>query len=133
MKLESKIGKIETTDERIYTFLTNFDNFKHLIPPDKVRNWQSDELSCRFTIDPIGETGIRIVEKEPFKLIKLTSLEESKLNFYFWVQLKMPAEHDTRIKLTLEADLNPMLQMVAKNPLQEFLDKLVDQLSKYPF
>ena len=133
MKLESKIGKIETTDERIYTFLTNFDNFKHLIPPDKVRNWQSDELSCRFTIDPIGETGIRIVEKEPFKLIKLTSLEESKLNFCFWVQLKMPAEHDTRIKLTLEADLNPMLQMVAKNPLQEFLDKLVDQLSKYPF
>ena len=133
MKLESKIGKIESSDERIYNFLTNFENFKNLIPPDKVRNWQSDDSSCSFTIDPIGETGVRIVEKEPCNLIKLTNLEESSLNFFFWVQLKMLSENDTRIKLTLEANLNPMMQMMAKKPLQDFLDKLVDQLTKYTF
>lgn len=133
MRLESKIGKIESTDERIYNFLTNFNNFKHLIPPDKVKNWQSDENSCRFTLDPLGDTGVRVVEKEPYKLIKLTNLEESNMNFFFWVQLKMLSEDDTRIKLTLEANLNPMLQAMAKKPLQEFLDKLVDQLTKYSF
>ena len=133
MKLESKTGKIESTDERIYNFLTDFDNFKHLIPSDKIKNWQSDETSCSFTIDPIGNTGVKIIEKEPFKLIKLTNLEESKMDFTFWVQLKMLSETDTRIKLTLEANLNPMIQAMAKKPLQEFLDKLVDQLSKYNF
>ena len=133
MRLESKIGKLYYSDERIYNFLTDFNNFKHLIPPDKVKNWQSDDSSCRFTIDPVGETGVRIVEKEPHKLIKLANLEESKLNFFFWVQLKMVAENDTRIKLTIEAEISPMIQMMAKKPLQDFLDKLVDQLSKFTF
>jgi len=133
MKLESKVGKIENTDERIYNFLADFNNFKHLLPPDKIKNWQSDDSSCSFTVDPIGNTGVRIVEKEPYNLIKLTNLEESNMNFNFWVQLKMLSETDTRIKLTLEANLNPMMQTMAKKPLQDFLDKLVDQLIKYNF
>lgn len=133
MRLESKIGKITSPEERVYNFLTDFNNFKDLIPEDKLQNWQADEDSCRFTINPIGETGVKIIKKEPYKLIKLTGIEESKFDFTLWVQLKQKEEKDTRIKLTLEAELNPMLQMMAKKPLQEFLDKLVDQLSKYSF
>jgi carbon monoxide dehydrogenase subunit G len=133
MRLESKIGKIANSDERIYTFLTDFNNFKNFIPADKLQGWHADENSCRFTINPIGETGVKIMEKEPYKLIKLTGIEENKFNFMFWVQLKQVEENDTRIKLTLEADINPMMQMMAKKPLQEFLDKLVDQLAKYTF
>jgi carbon monoxide dehydrogenase subunit G len=133
MKLESKIGSIPHSDERIYNFLSNFDNFRHLIPADRVQDWQSDESSCSFTINPIGRTGVKIIDKQPFKLIKLTSLEESKFNFIFWVQLKSVSENDTRIKLTLEAELNSMLEMMASKPLQEFLDKLVDQLTRYPY
>jgi len=133
MKLESKIGKVSYSDEEVYNFLTDFNNFKNLIPEDKVSNWKSDENSCSFSVNPIGETGIKIIENEAFKLIKLSSLENDKFNFVFWVQLKMIEEKDTRIKLTLEADLNPMIQMMAKKPLQEFLDKLIDQLEKYNF
>jgi carbon monoxide dehydrogenase subunit G len=133
MRLESKIGKISNTDERIYNFLTDFNNFKEFIPEDKLQNWEADESSCRFTINPIGETGVKIIEKEPNKLIKLAGIEDSKFDFKLWVQLKQLQENDTRIKLTLEADLNPMFQMMAKKPLQEFLDKLVDQLTKYSF
>ncbi|MBA7517628.1 hypothetical protein ES705_09682 [subsurface metagenome] len=133
MKLESKIGRIESSDERIYNFLTDFNNFKNLIPEDKVSNWQSDENSCRFTVSPIGETGVKVIEKDPFKLIKLSSIDENKYNFIFWVQLKQVAENDTHIKLTLQTDINPMMQMMAKKPLQEFLDKLVDQLTRYSF
>jgi carbon monoxide dehydrogenase subunit G len=133
MRLESKIGKIKHSDEKVYNFLTDFNNFKNLIPEDKISNWKSDENSCSFSVNPIGETGIKIIEKEPFKLIKLKSLDGDKYNFTFWVQLKKLEEKDTRMKLTLEADLNPMIQMMAKKPLQEFLDKLIDQLEKYNF
>lgn len=133
MRLESKVGVIPKNDQVVYDFLADFNNFRELIPQDKIQNWQSDEDSCRFTVNPIGETGVRIIEREPHKLIKLKGIEESKFDFTFWVQLKQVAEEDTRIKLTLEADLNPMIQMMAKKPLQEFLDKLVDQLSRYSF
>jgi carbon monoxide dehydrogenase subunit G len=133
MKLESKIGKIQNTEERIYNFLSDFNNFKNLVPPDKVSDWESDETSCSFSVNPIGKTGVKIVEKEPYKLIKLTNLEESNFNFMFWVQLKPTDDTGTYLKLTLETQLNAMMEMMAKKPLQEFLDKLVDQLVRYPF
>jgi carbon monoxide dehydrogenase subunit G len=133
MKIESKIGTIGYSDEKIYNFLTDFNNFKNLIPEGKVKNWQSDETSCRFTIDFIGETGVKILEKEPFKLIKLANIDESKYNFFFWVQLKKIDTSSTNIKLTMEANINAMMEMMAKKPLKEFLDKVVDQLMKYKF
>ena len=133
MKLESKIGKIEKPDEQIYNFLSDFNNIKTLIPSDKIENWESDEDSCSFSISPIGKTGIKIAEKEPHKLIKFTSSEESQYQFFFWLQLKQVAENDTRIKLTIEVKINAMVEMMAKKPLKEFLDKLVDQLAVLPY
>jgi carbon monoxide dehydrogenase subunit G len=133
MKIESKVGKIDSPDEKIYNFLTNFNNFKQLVPIDKVKNWQSDETSCKFSIDFVGETGVKIIEKEPNNLIKLTNIEESKYNFFFWIQLKKIDSGATNIKLTMETKMNPMIEMMAKKPLHEFLDKVVDQLVNYKF
>lgn len=133
LKLESKIGTILTADEKIYNYLLNFNNIKTLIPGDKIKNWQTQEDSCRFTVEGLGEAGVRILEKEPFKLIKLTGIDEGKYNFFFWIQLKQIAEQDTKIRLTIHVDLNPVMQMMAKNPLKTFLDTLVDQLSKIDY
>jgi carbon monoxide dehydrogenase subunit G len=74
---------------------------------------------------------MKIIERDPFKLIKVTGDETSKFNFFFWIQLKKMDDMDTRIKLTIQADINPMVQMMAKKPLQNFLDLLVDQLEDY--
>jgi carbon monoxide dehydrogenase subunit G len=133
MKLESKVGKVPEKDEQIFRFLSDFNNFKHLVPSDKVRNWQSDTDSCRFTVDMVGEIGFRIIEKEPYKLIKMSNHEITKHQFKFWIQLKEIAESDTAVKLTMELELNPVLQMMVKTPLQKFLDSLVDQLAKINF
>jgi carbon monoxide dehydrogenase subunit G len=133
MKLESKTGKIPYSDERIFTFLSDFNNFKHLIPHDKIKGWQSDENSCRFTVDIIGEFGVKIIEKDPFRLIKLSGIDDNKYKLFFWVQLKQITAGETAIRFTIEADVNPMIQMIAKKPVEEFLDKLIDQLTKFEF
>ncbi len=132
-KFESRIGKINVPADRIYNFLSDFRNFNSFIPADKVKNWQADENSCRFTIDMIGEAGLVIVDKQPFSLIKITGVEGSKFDFAFWIQLKQLAENDTRIKLTIKVDLNPMLKMMVSKPLQNFLDTLVGQLEQLKY
>ncbi len=132
-KIESKIGNINGPAERVYSFLSNFNNFKNLVPPDKVKEWHSTEDTCHFKVDGIGEAGLCIIEKEPFSTIKITGEEGSKLDFGFWIQLKEPAPNSTKIKLTIKADLNPMLKMMALKPLQTFVDSLVDQLEKILF
>ena len=133
MRIESRIGSLKHKDEDIYTFLTDFNNLKNLIPADKIQNWVSDGDSCRFTVAPLGEAGVKILEKEPCKLIKLTGIDSVKYNFFLWIQIKRIEETDSRIKLTMEVDLNPMMQAMVKKPLREFLNKVVDKLENVNF
>lgn len=133
MKLSSKIGKVEASDQKIFEFLSDFNNFEHLVPSDKIRDWEADTSSCKFKIDPVGQVGFKIVESEPYKLIKLTNLEETKYNFNFWIQLKQLEPNQTAIKLVFDVQLNPMMQAMAKKPVQTFLDTLVDKLKHFDY
>jgi len=62
--------------------------------------------------------------------VKVAGEAMGKVGFKLWIQLKELAEDDTRIKLTVEAELNPMMSMVANKPLKNFVDMLVDQIEK---
>ena len=133
MEIESKIGKIEKSEEVIYRFLSDFNNFKSLVPADKIQNWSATQDHCHFSVARMGETGLRIIERTPNKLIKITTEEGSSLDFLMWIQLKEIAEKDTRIKITLRAELNPMISAMVKGPLKTFADSLIDQMESFPF
>lgn len=128
-KIESKITKSEHSEEKLYAFVTNFNNFQNLIPEDKIKNWQSDGDSCSFTIDGIGSAGLKIIEREPCKLVKITSEGSSPVNFLMWIQLKQVSENDTRIKITIDPQVNMMMMTMVKKPLKEFVDMLADRMS----
>jgi hypothetical protein len=134
MKIESKIGKSASSDEVIYAFVGNFHNFKDLLPADKVSGWEASEEKCSFQVDPLGRTGLMIVEKNPFSLVKMSSDPEfSKYQFTIWIQLKKVASDDTRIKITIEPLVNKMLLPMVKVPLKKLADGLIDKMESYDF
>lgn len=131
--IESRIGKIEERDETIFQFLSSFRNFESLLPQDKISDWEATDDSCRFTIPGVGEVGLKIVDKEPCKVIKYSGDNLASVAFNLWIQLKQVEEKDTRVKITFKANLNPMLNTLAKKPLQEFVNILVDKLEQHQF
>jgi len=134
MKIESKIGKSEYSDETIYNFITDFNNFRDLIPGDQVKDWESTVDSCTFTIDPVGKTGIKIVEKDPYKLVKVSSMPDmSQYEFTIWIQIVKKEENDTRVKITIEPRINQVLLPFVKSPLKEFADGLIDRIENFKF
>lgn len=132
-KFESDIKQVNHNDEKVFSFIADFNNFQHLIPQDKVKNWQSTKDSCRFSVEGIGDAGLRIVEKEPFKTVKYSTDGKVPFNFFLWVQLKKSTEDDTRIKLTLKADLNPMMKMMVGKQVKKFLNMLGDAIANYHY
>ena len=130
---ESRQGRIRYSDEKIYNFISNFNNFKQFVPEDKVKDFEASEDHCKFSVPNIGKIGLRIIEKVPFSTIKVSGDGMANQQFSFWVQLKRVEEDDTRIKFTITADLNPMLKMMASKPLQNFLDKLVETMEHVNF
>jgi hypothetical protein len=84
-------------------------------------------------VEGIGQAGLRIIEKDPPKLIKISSDEQTSFDFLLWIQLKEVAMDDTRIKITTEVKLNPMMAAMVKKPLKQFVDTLVEQAEKLNF
>lgn len=128
---ESRIGRIEAPAEKIYALVTDFRNFQQFLPEEQVSDWQADAESCSFQLSGMGKAGLRIIEKEPYATVKITGEGMSSLEFFLWIQLKEVAECDTRVKLTLKADLNPMLKMMAAKPIKQFLEMLVSRMESY--
>lgn len=134
MKIESRIGKSVSSDQQIYAFITNFHNFKELLPADKVSGWESSEEKCSFQVDPLGRTGLMIIEKKPYSLVKMNSDPEfSSYQFTIWIQLKKVASDDTRIKITIEPLVNKMLIPMVKGPLKKLANGLIDKMESYDF
>lgn len=134
MKIESKIGKSTHSDQVIFGFITDFNNFKSLLPEGKVSGWETSGDRCSFRVDPLGRTGLQIIEKSPHSLVKYASVPEfSRYQFSIWIQLKRVAENDTRIRITIEPHVNNMLLPMIKGPLKLFVDSLINKMEAFDF
>lgn len=135
-KYESKITSSASSAHdifRVMSNLTNIDKVKDLIPQDKIKEIIAEEDNVRFKVDGLGPMiGIRIEDKEEANVIKY-GLENIPMEGHFWVQMKEVAPGDTRLKLTIKADIPFMLKAMMGNKLQEGLDQAADMLAKMPF
>ncbi len=134
MKIESRIGKTDKPSRKIYEFITDFHHFKDLLPADKVTDWEASEERCSFHVSPVGRTGLEIVEKKPHDLVKMASIPGfSNYQFTIWIQLKEVSANDTRIRITIEPQVNRMLLPMIRGPLQQFVDGLVEKMESFSF
>ena len=131
----SEVKQIPHNDEGIFTMLadlSNLERIKDRIPQDKIKNFEFDSDTCSFAVDPVGKITFQIVEREPNKLIKFTTTN-SPVPLFLWIQLKQVAEDDTRLKITVRADLNPFLKPMVSKPLQEAVDKISTVIASLPY
>ncbi len=134
MKIESKIGKSAHSDCEIFQFITDFSNFRALLPEGKVTGFESSGDRCSFQVEPLGRTGLQIIGKDPCKLVKYASIPEfSKYQFTIWIQMKQAGENDTRVKVTVEPHVNQLLLPMVRGPLKLFVNGLIDKMEKFDF
>jgi hypothetical protein len=127
--VESKIVSIKRLDEDVYKVLSSFKNFTPFAQAAKLENWQADDDWCRFDVQGIKDAGLRIIEREPFKTLKVTGDGKIPFEFFVWIQLKQVAPYDTRMKITLKADLNFMMKTMLGSKLQQGVDAIADQIA----
>jgi hypothetical protein len=131
----SEVQTIAYPAERVYAKLSdlkNLEKVQSLIPEGKIREFTFDSDSCSFKIDAIGKIGLRVVERDPFKTVKLES-EQSPIAFICWVQLKEIAPDDTKLKLTIKADLPFFLKAMISGPLEDGIEKAAQALAQLPY
>lgn len=127
-KIESEKVGVNSSAKNVFDFLSNFNNFQKLMPT-QVTNWASTENDCSFTINGMATIGMKMLEKTPCSLIKITASGKTPFSFHLNVYLEDAAEK-CNAQLIFEADLNPMLKIMVEKPLTNFFNILAKKLQE---
>lgn len=128
---ESSVKVIPYSQERVYSKLSDLSNLeaiKDCLPQDKVQDLSFDSDTLSFSVSPIGQLTLQIVEREPSKCIKLATTN-SPIPFNMWIQLVATGEEECKVKVTIGMDINPFMKAMVQKPLQEGLEKMVEMLA----
>ena len=131
----SEVKTIPHDEARIFTMLSDLSNLERIkdrLPQDKIQDFEFDSDSCSFAVAPVGKITFRIVEREPNKTIKFETTN-SPVPLFLWIQLKQVAPEDTKMKMTIKADLNPFIKPMVSKPLQDALDKIAVVIASLPY
>lgn len=138
-KYESKQVQIRRTAAEIYAALADFNNFTPLVE-GRVDDWRVDGDECSFRVKGF-RVALRMVERVEPTLVKIEATDASPLGFTFWVQLveagrnadgetaSAPFLPDTRLRLTLHAEMNMMVRMMVGARIQPALDSIADSIA----
>ena len=101
---ESSVKVIPYSQERVYaklSDLSNLESVKDRLPEDKIQDLSFDSDTLSFSVSPIGQLTLQIVEREPCKCIKLATTN-SPLPFNMWIQLVAVSEEECKLKVTIK-------------------------------
>lgn len=127
MKIESKKGIIQRPSKEVFDYLKDMNNFKNLLPEDKISNWQADKDRCSFKIQGTTTISFIIESSEEPNHIHLISGDESPFNFNLDIYLNEENGITTGYQI-FDADINMFMKMMVEKPLQNLFDYIVDRL-----
>ena len=123
MKLVSTISKIKINDSLLFEKLCIIENFKKIMPENVSKFEILDSDSFIFSLKGMPAIKLVIGEKKAPSLITLNS-SESKISFSLKAELKKIDDDNCTFSIEFNGDLNPMIQMMVKTPLQSFINDL---------
>ena len=134
-KFESTVKQIPYSQQSVYNMLSDLSNIERIkdkIPEDKLENMSFDSDRISVNVSPVGDISMHIIEREEPKCIKFES-ENSPMPFNFWIQLLPTSETESKMRLTIKADIPIFLKGMVTKPLQEGIEKIADALAMIPY
>jgi carbon monoxide dehydrogenase subunit G len=133
-KFESSIKKVAYPQENVYKMLSDLSNIERVrdrIPEDKLKDLTFDSDSVSIT-SPMGPVTLRVVDRDEPKCVKFET-EQSPVPMNLWIQMLPTSETESKLKVTIKADLPFFMAAMAKKPLEEGVEKIAEALATIPY
>lgn len=130
MIIEGKKVSVNANHKKVYEFLSNFNNYEKLMP-EQIVNWKSEDENCSFTVKGMADLSLKFEEKNPHFHLKIVPNGKVPFSFTLLVNLKVDSlnEQKTTAGVDVDANLNPMLAMMAKKPLENLVNVMAENLN----
>lgn len=153
-KFESAVKQLSHPQQTVYDWLSDLRHIEALrgrlddpalleqlgerVPGTDAQSLRQQLESMTFSEDtvtmdsPLGKVTLRIVEREAPKCVKLEA-EGSPLPLTLWVQVLPVAESESKMRVTLGAEVNVFMKAMVSKPLQQAVDGIADMLASLPY
>ena len=149
-KFESEVKIIPQAQTILYSRFADLNNFAGIkdamnnpdvqqrlgeqVPADKLEEVKKYAEGLSFEPDaihissPLGQITLRVVEREEPKCIKFAS-EGAPVQLYVWIQLLPHGDYESKLRVTVGAEVNFFMKGMVAKPLQQAADGLANMLS----
>ena len=133
-QIQSSEKEITAPQRVVFDVLSNVDNLTRLkerIPEDQLKDIVIGEDSISYK-SPMGMVTLKLVEKEPNKTIKYSTVQ-SPLPFDMWVQLLPITGSQCKMRVTVGLNMNSFMMAMVKKPLTDAVEKIAGLLAQIPY
>jgi hypothetical protein len=128
---QSRIGNLNCSADKLFLFVTDIRNFERFIPDGTISKWQADKESCSFSVAMLGTVSFRLSQKEMYSKVVFKGDALKKNDFELTLNITDNRQNPASVIVNLNAELNPMMKMIAVKPIGQFLEMLISEMEKF--
>ena len=121
----SETHSAKSSTDTLFDFMGDFNNFKHLLPENKIQDFECSSEQCSFGIKGLMPLTIKIKERLPKSRITFETTGIAK--FVFTLHIHLLENQQTNVEL--EGDMNPFIKAMAEKPLRELVNTMSSKLA----
>ena len=125
MLIQSQYVDNSKSEQELFAIVSDMRNIPALLPEQAV-NVQADEDNLSFTVQGMGSIALRVSQRITYSLVQLVPV--GKVPFPFVLSIKIAGlGNNCRVMYEIDAELNPLMAMMAKRPLQNLVDLMAQK------
>lgn len=125
MLIQSQYVDSSKSEQEFFGIVSDMRNIPALLPEQAI-NVVADEDNLSFTVQGMGSIALRVSQRITYSLVQLVPV--GKTPFQFVLSIKIAGlGNNCRVKFEIDADLNPLMAMIAKRPLQNLVDMMAEK------
>ena len=128
MTLESPKTHAQKSQEELFNFLSNVDNYKSIMPESLENFKKIDDESFLFQLKGMPEIMLVIKETTPHNQVVLGA-KSDKLPFTLTAYIE-EAQEGSDVQLQFNGEFNAMMGMMIKGPIKKFIATLSENMGK---
>ena len=125
MLIQSQYVDNSKSEQEIFAIVSDMRNIPALLPEQAI-NVQANEDNLSFTVQGMGSIALRVSQRITYSLIQLVPV--GKVPFPFVLSIKIAGlGNNCRVMYEVDAELNPLMAMMAKRPLQNLVNMMAEK------
>lgn len=125
MLIQSQYVDNSKSEQEFFALMSDMRNISALLPEQAI-NVQADEDNISFTVQGMGSIALRVSQRITYSLIQLVPV--GKVPFPFVLSIKIAGlGNNCRVMYEVDAELNPLMAMMAKRPLQNLVNMMAEK------